>query len=328
MEKINLLEECKDARTIVISGHIRPDGDCVGSCMATYLYLSKALPKSEVKLYLEQPSDIFGCIKDLDKIDSTYGFDGIADVMIALDCEKTRLGDAEVIFDNAKKRINIDHHISNKLGCGDVNYVKPEASSTSELIYELMEEEYVDEDIAKAVYIGIIHDTGIFQYSNTSPNTLRIAAKLIEYGFDFPTIIDETFYEKTYTQNQLLGRALLESIIFMDGRCIVSCIDKKTLDFYNATSKDLEGIVSQLRIIKGVECAVFMYEIGTLEYKVSLRSCKYIDVAKVASYFGGGGHIRAAGCTMNGTFYDVINNISARLELQFLEHEGIVTPVE
>jgi phosphoesterase RecJ-like protein len=328
MEKINLLEECKDARTIVISGHIRPDGDCVGSCMATYLYLSKALPKSEVKLYLEQPSDIFGCIKDLDKIDSTYGFEAVADVMIALDCEKTRLGDAEVIFDNAKKRINIDHHISNKLGCGDVNYVKPEASSTSELIYELMEEEYVDEDIAKAVYIGIIHDTGIFQYSNTSPNTLRIAAKLIEYGFDFPTIIDETFYEKTYTQNQLLGRALLESIIFMDGRCIVSCIDKKTLDFYNATSKDLEGIVSQLRIIKGVECAVFMYEIGTLEYKVSLRSCKYIDVAKVASYFGGGGHIRAAGCTMNGTFYDVINNISARLELQFLEHEGIVTPVE
>jgi phosphoesterase RecJ-like protein len=328
MEKINLLEECKDAKTIVISGHIRPDGDCVGSCMATYLYLSKALPKSEVKLYLEQPSDIFGCIKDLDKIDSTYGFDGIADVMIALDCEKTRLGDAEVIFDNAKKRINIDHHISNKLGCGDVNYVKPEASSTSELIYELMEEEYVDEDIAKAVYIGIIHDTGIFQYSNTSPNTLRIAAKLIEYGFDFPTIIDETFYEKTYTQNQLLGRALLESIIFMDGRCIVSCIDKKTLDFYNATSKDLEGIVSQLRIIKGVECAVFMYEIGTLEYKVSLRSCKYIDVAKVASYFGGGGHIRAAGCTMNGTFYDVINNISARLELQFLEHEGIATPLE
>jgi phosphoesterase RecJ-like protein len=328
MEKINLLEECKDAKTIVISGHIRPDGDCVGSCMATYLYLSKALPKSEVKLYLEQPSEIFGCIKDLDKIDSTYGFEAVADVMIALDCEKTRLGDAEVIFDNAKKRINIDHHISNKLGCGDVNYVKPEASSTSELIYELMEEEYVDEDIAKAVYIGIIHDTGIFQYSNTSPNTLRIAAKLIEYGFDFPTIIDETFYEKTYTQNQLLGRALLESIIFMDGRCIVSCIDKKTLDFYNATSKDLEGIVSQLRIIKGVECAVFMYEIGTLEYKVSLRSCKYIDVAKVASYFGGGGHIRAAGCTMNGTFYDVINNISARLELQFLEHEGIVTPVE
>jgi phosphoesterase RecJ-like protein len=328
MEKINLLEECRNAKTIVISGHIRPDGDCVGSCMASYLYLSKALPKAKVKVCLEQPSDIFGCIKDFDKIDSTYGIDGVADVVIALDCEKTRLGDAQDIFDKAAKRINIDHHISNKLGCGDINYVNPEASSTSELVYELMEKEYVDEEIAKAVYIGIIHDTVIFQYSNTSPNTLRIVAELIEYGFDFPTIIDETFYEKTYTQNQLLGRALLESILFMDGRCIVSCIDKKTLDFYNATSKDLEGIVSQLRIIKGVECAVFMYEIGTLEYKVSLRSCKYIDVAKVASYFGGGGHVRAAGCTMNGTFYDVINNVSARLELQFLEHEGIAAPLE
>jgi phosphoesterase RecJ-like protein len=321
MEKINLLEECKDAGTVVVSGHIRPDGDCVGACLATYMYLKKALPESDIKLFLEKPSDIFSCIKDFDNIDSTYKIDGEADVVIALDCEKTRLGDAESIFDNAKKRINIDHHISNKLGCGDVNYIDPAASSTSELIYDIMEKDYVDEEIAKAVYIGIIHDTGIYQYSNTSPKTLRIAADLIEYGFDFPSIIDETFYEKTYTQNQLMGRALLESILFMDGKCIVSCISKKTLDFYNATSKDLEGIVSQLRIIKGVECAVFMYETGVQEFKVSLRSCKYIDVAKVASYFGGGGHVRAAGCTMNGTFYDVINNISARLELQFKENE-------
>jgi phosphoesterase RecJ-like protein len=320
MDKINLLDECKDAKTIVISGHIRPDGDCVGSCMAMYLYFSKALPKANVKVFLEEPSAIFNCIKDFDKIDATYKIDKAVDVLIDLDCEKTRLGKAESLFDNAKKTINIDHHISNKAGCGDINYVDVTASSTSELVYDLMEKKYVDEDIAKAVYIGIIHDTGIFQYSNTSPKTLRTVADLVEFGFDFPTIIDETFYEKTYTQNQLLGRALLESIMFMDGRCIVSCIDKKTLDFYNASSKDLDGIINQLRVIKGVECAVFMYEIGTMEYKVSMRSCKYIDVASVASYFGGGGHVRAAGCTMNGTFYDVINNISARLELQFIEH--------
>ncbi len=116
-----------------------------------------------------------------------------------------------------------------------------------------------------------------------------------------------------------LGRALLESIIFMGGKCIVSVIDKKTLDFYNATSKDLDGIVNQLRVTKGVECAVFMYETGNLEFKVSLRSCKYVDVSKVAAYFGGGGHVRAAGCNMNGTFYDVINNISKQIELQMQE---------
>ena len=84
--------------------------------------------------------------------------------------------------------------------------------------------------------------------------------------------------------------------------------------------KDLDGIVNQLRIIKGVECAIFMYMTGNLEYKVSLRSCKYVDVSKVAAFFGGGGHVRAAGCTLNGTFYDVVNNISKQIELQMKEH--------
>lgn len=322
MEKINLLEECKDAKSIVISGHIRPDGDCVGSCMAMYLYLKKALADAAVTVCLEKPSEVFQCIQGFECIDSSFHVE-VPDVFIALDCEQSRLGEAQPLFEGAKKRINIDHHVSNVGGCGDVNYVVPGLSSTAELVYELIDKSYMDEEIAKAVYIGIIHDTGIFKYSNTSPKTLRIAAELIEYGFDFPAIIDETFYEKTYVQNQLLGRALLESIVFMDGKCIVSAINRKILDFYNAKPKDLEGIVNQLRIIKGVECAIFMYETGNQEYKVSLRSCKYIDVSKVASYFGGGGHVRAAGCSMNGNFYDVINNISRQIVRQMKEHEEL-----
>lgn len=321
MEKFNLLEECKDAENIFISGHVRPDGDCVGSCLAMYLYLRKALPEVKVRVALEEPSEVFRCIKGFDEIDGTYAVEGSVDVFIALDCEKSRLGEAEEIFANARKRINIDHHVSNEWGCGDINYVVPGFSSTAELVYDLFDRQYMDEEIAKAVYIGIVHDTGIFKYSNTSPGTLRTAAELIEYGFDFPRIIDETFYEKTYTQNQLLGRALLESIVFMNGKCIVSAIDKKTLDFYNATSKDLEGIVNQLRVTKGVECAIFMYATGNLEYKVSLRSCEYVDVSKVAAFFGGGGHVRAAGCTINGTFYDVANNLSKQIELQMKAHE-------
>ena len=197
----------------------------------------------------------------------------------------------------------------------------PKASSASELVYDVIEKELLDEEIAKAIYIGIIHDTGIFQYSNTSPKTLQIAGELIRYGFDFPTLIDETFYEKTYVQNQIMGRALLESILFMDGKCVVSHIDRKTMDFYHVTSKDLDGIVNQLRIIKGVECAIFMYETQAQQFKVSMRSCKYVDVSKVASYFGGGGHVRAAGCTMNGSFYDVVNNLSRHIEEQIKEHK-------
>ena len=321
MEKFNLLDECRDARSIFISGHVRPDGDCVGSCLAMYMYLKKALPAAAVSVSLEEASEVFQCIRGFDEIDSTYAVEGNVDVFIALDCEKSRLGKAEDIFAGAGKRINIDHHISNERGCGDVNYVVPGFSSTAELVYDLFDRQYMDAEIAKAIYTGIVHDTGIFKYSNTSPKTLRVAAELIEYGFDFPQLIDETFYEKTYAQNQLLGRALLESIVFMDGKCIVSAIDKKTLDFYNASSKDLEGIVNQLRITKGAECAIFMYETGNLEYKVSLRSCKYVDVSRVASFFGGGGHVRAAGCDINGTFYDVVNNISKQIELQMKEHE-------
>ena len=168
----------------------------------------------------------------------------------------------------------------------------------------------------RTLYIGIIHDTGVFKYSNTSPRTLRVAAELIEFGFDFPRLIDETFYEKTYIQNQLMGRAVLESIRFLDGRCIVSMIDRKAMKFYQADPKDLDGIVNQLRIVKGVECAIFMYETAPMEYKVSMRSNGKVDVAEIAMKFGGGGHTRAAGCNMKGTYYDTINNLSVHIEEQ------------
>ena len=315
---MNIYEEVKDAKTIGISGHIRPDGDCVGSCMGLYLYLKKVCPAAAIQVMIERPADVFSCIRGIEEISSDFKpITEKFDVYIALDSEKSRIGEAEKFFDQAEKRINIDHHISNAGGSGDVNYVVPTASSASELVYDVIgDKSAIDADIAKALYIGIIHDTGVFQYSNTSPKTMKIAAELISYGFDFPELIDKTFYEKTYVQNQILGRALLESILFMDGKCIVSMIDKKTMAFYNADSHDLEGIVRQLRSTKGVECAIFLYQTDTLEYKVSLRSNGAVDVAKVASFFGGGGHVRAAGVTMQGTFYDIVNNLSAQIEKQ------------
>ncbi len=315
-----LAEEIKGAKTIGISGHIRPDGDCVGSCMALYLYLKKCvMPDTEVCIYLEQPSDIFKTIQGIEEIQTEAG-EKEYDVFFALDCESSRLGFAEPLFLAAKKKINIDHHISNK-GCGNVNYVDAAVGSTSELIYDLLDKELLDAEIAKAVYIGMIHDTGVFQYSNTSPKTLRIAADLLEYGFDFSALIEKTFYEKTYLQNQIMGRALLESFLFLNGKCVVSAVDKKLMDFYNVTPKDLDGIVNQLRNCKGVECAIFMYQTGVLEYKVSMRSTDKVDVAKIATFFGGGGHKKAAGCTMSGTFHDVINNLSLHIEKQLNEEK-------
>lgn len=127
--------------------------------------------------------------------------------------------------------MHIDHHISNVPGCGDVNLVVPDASSTAEVLYGLIPKEDMDTEIATAIYTGIIHDTGVFQYTNTSPKTMQIGAELIGYGFPFAQIIEESFYQKTYLQTQVLGRALIESIRFMDGQCIFSCMDQEKWHF-------------------------------------------------------------------------------------------------
>jgi phosphoesterase RecJ-like protein len=302
------------AKTVGIGGHIRPDGDCVGSTMALYLYLKKNFADLKVDIFLDKIPESYRIIDKTDEINSDFASDVDSyDVFFALDCGKERLGDVEKFFDAAKKKINIDHHVSNT-GTGDENYIVPTASSASELVYNCMDREKLDVSIAQAIYMGIVTDTGVFKYSNTSPDTMKVAADLISFGFDFGALIDHVFYEKSYVQNQILGRALLESMLFMDGECIVSVISKQTMDFYMAQSSDLDGIVSQLLLTTGTECAIFIYEIGSMEYKVSLRSKGKVNVAKIAELFGGGGHARAAGCTMNGTQHDIINNLSEYIE--------------
>ena len=239
------------------------------------------------------------------------------DLFICLDCgDEERLGFSMPLFQSALHTFCMDHHVSNQ-SFAEYNQIVPDASSTSELIYGIMDKKRVTREIAECLYMGIAHDTGIFQYSNVSPSTFRMAAELLETGIDAAELIDFTYYEKTYAQNQVLGRALLESIVFMDGKCIAAFMKKSQMDFYGVTPKDLDGIVSQLRITQGVEVAIFAYETEKDLYKVSLRSKKAIDVSVIAGYFGGGGHVRAAGCIMPGTIYDVLNNLSRQIELQF-----------
>ena len=287
---IRITEEVRNAGSIAVSGHIRPDGDCVGSVMGLYLYLKKELPEAEVDVYLEKPAELFDCISHIEDIKSKFNnvdTGKIYDVFIVLDCADDRLGEVRVLYEKARKKINIDHHISNP-GCGDVRIVEPERSSTAELLYDLMDPAALDEEIARALYIGIIHDTGVLRYSNTAPHTLQVVSELIKFGFDFSKIIDDTFYEKTYVQTQIMGRAILESVRFMHDKCIVSMVSRRMMDFYQVTPQDLDGIVNQLLAVKGVECAIFMYEIRTLEYKISMRSKGRVDVASVAMRFGGG----------------------------------------
>ena len=305
-----------DVKTVAISGHVRPDGDCIGSCMGMYLYITKNYPDIRVDVFLEDVPPELQFIKDSDKINTSFETDVDSyDLFICLDCEKGRLGGSEPIFDAAKKTFNIDHHISNT-GTGDITYVVPTASSACELVFDCVEEDKLDIEAAKAIYTGMVTDTGVFKYNSTSPKTLQVAAKLIGYGFDFTSLIDHVFYEKTYLQNQILGRALLESILLLDGRVCASVVSKQTMEFYNCTGGDLDGIVNQLMFTIGVDCAIFMYENEPMEYKVSLRSNGAVNVSKIAQVFGGGGHVRASGCTMNGTAHDAINAITKYIHMQ------------
>ena len=317
--ELDILKECAGAKRIAIAGHQKPDGDCVGACLSVWYYLKHQLEGADVKVFLEKPDPVFAELNGYEEIVSDFPDEEPFDVLFILDCNLERTGLAQKYAQNAGKIINIDHHVTNANGCGTVNYVDPTVGAACELIYDLVDKDKMDAELAKSIYVGIIHDTGVFQYSNTTPETLRRAAHLLSFGFEADRIILETFYQKTYVQAQIMGRALMESIRFMDGRCIVSMIDRKTMDFYNVTKQDFEGIVNQLRNIKGVSCAIFMYETATLEYKVSLRTDKNVDAAKIAALFGGGGHAMAAGCTMKGTFHDCVNNLSAEIAKQLEE---------
>ena len=314
---MDLLKELKGAKTIGITGHVRPDGDCVGSVMSMYLFVRKICPGAKIVPMLEFIPEEYMFIQGTNDVCLDYN-PGVEkfDIFIGLDSSTVdRYGEAEQYFLSATKTLVIDHHKTNE-GFGDVKLIVGDASSTCELVSTLIPRKYMDVEIAKALYMGIVSDTGVFQYSCASPTTYRIAADLIEYGFDFSDIIEKTFYEKTRKQNEILGRALMESIVFMDGKCIVSKVDKKTMDFYEADSHDLDGIASQLRYTKGVEVAIFMHEVEPMVYKVSLRSKRLVDVAKIAKFYNGGGHERAAGFTMNGTFHDCVNNISDSIAIQ------------
>ena len=281
-----------------IGGHIRPDGDCVGSCMALYLYVKTYYPEIQVDVYLDNPKPVFGHIDCMDEIKTELDGDKEYDLFVTCDVSaRDRLALAGPYFDTAKKTACIDHHISNP-GFAQVNHIRGEVSSACEVLYGLFDPEKVVRTIAVPIYTGMVHDTGVFQYSSTSPETMRIAGELM---------------------NQVMGRVLAESLMLLDGKCIIGYLKKKDMDFYGVEGKDLDGIVSQLRLTEGVEVAMFLYELETQSFKVSLRSNGKVDVSKIAVYFGGGGHMRAAGCDLQGSVYDVINNVTEQICKEFQE---------
>ena len=313
----NLLEECKDARNIIVTGHIKPDGDCIGSTMALTLYLKKKLPKADVRLFLEKPMPHFIVLPGIDMIDSTYsGNPKDTDVCIVLDTNAGRIGSAEKFFEEAKKTINIDHHISNKEGSAMLNFVDPDASSASELIYRMIDKEDIDTEIARYLYLGITHDTGVFRFSNTSKETMIAASELITYGFDFSDLLEKTYYEKTYEQMLTISKIVAKAERFFGEKVVYGYVDYEEYVKEKMDPADFDGAINELRIIRGCECAIFMYPMNEVTVKVSLRSIGTVDVSAICEKFGGGGHKRAAGFYIKGERLNVLEDILKAIEEQ------------
>lgn len=316
MLSMTLAEQLDKAGSVAIAGHVKPDGDCVGSTLAVYNYIKTYYSDIEVALYLEPIPNIFKFLKSSDEINSTYDKEQQYDLFIAMDCgDIGRLGQAEKYFTSAKKTFCIDHHISNE-SFADVNYIFPEASSTSELVYDLMEEDRITKEIAECIYVGIVHDTGVFQYSCTSSKTMNVAGHLMDKGIDFSRIVDETYFKKTYEQNRILGQALVDSRLTLDGKCISTVVSAEEMEAFGVLPKHLEGIVQQLRVTKGVEAAIFLYENPDGSYKVSMRSGGKVDVAAILMKYKGGGHKRAAGATMHMDANQILSIITQDVKKQ------------
>ena len=314
-----------EVKSVGIAGHIRPDGDCVGSCMAMYNYLVTYYPTLQVSVILEEIPHIFDFFKNSNKIKAADSIskDTIFDLFIALDCsEAARLGDASVFFNNAKQTICIDHHIS-KGNFADSNYIIPDDSSTCELVYNQLPKDRITPEIAECLYTGIIHDTGVFQYSCTTEATMKCAGYLMSLGINFPKICDDTYYAKTMTQNKMLGYVLSNCKTYLNGKVLAAVITQEDMKKFNAKTKHLEGIVQQMRNTTGVEVAVFLYQLDNGEYKGSTRATGDVDLTVVTGHFGGGGHKKAAGFSVDcNNPWEVVEQVVELVSIQLSKLEN------
>lgn len=302
------MNKIQAADTIAILGHIRPDGDCIGSCLGLYNYIKDNMSDKTVKVYLQPIMDKFKFLNGAEHIVSTPE-EVCYDLAISLDCGDTdRHGEFSCIYSNAKDTICLDHHRSN-MGFGNYYYCDPDASSCCEVLCRFLDMDKITFEAAEPLYLGIIHDTGVLKYPSTSEATMKCAGALISKGVRTQYIIDETFYKVTYRQNRLTGKALLNAKLHLSDKVISTCVTKEMFDEFGATKDDTDGIVDKIRVTEGVEVAIFVYQLSEDVFKFSLRSVSYVDVSKIAVAFGGGGHIRAAGFEAKGDYNKNFNII-------------------
>ena len=292
-----LFERIERAGTIAMAGHVRPDGDSIGSCLGLRNYIADNYPEKTVDVYIGDCTDKFSFMRGFDRAcrDPRDMEGKMYDLFIALDtAQASRLGEFRQLTEHCRDSYCVDHHDTNDPFTNG-GIVKPRASSTCEIVYELLEADKVSKETAECLYTGIIHDTGVFQYSSTSKKTMDIAGALIELGIDFPWIVSYTFFSKTFAQQRITGHALQKAELDLDNQYLTCVITKSEQEEFGVATIELDGIVAKLRETDGVRVVAFFYQLDDGAYKCSLRSTDSTDVSSIAQTFGGGGHVHAAG---------------------------------
>lgn len=297
-----------DYNNFAIVSHTSPDGDSMGSMLALYSILS--IEGKHVDMFIDDVLPERYSFLPFFELVKPFNGSKNYDCLFALDCgDPERLGKCKEHISKAKAVINIDHHISNYM-YGTVNILEIKASSTGEMLYDIFADNNyeINKDTALCLYTSILTDTGGFKYSNTTSNTLKVAGNLIDTGIDFSEIYSIIYDRKSIEQVKLMSRVISTLDMALDNRVALLSLFPNMLKECGAKEEDASEFINISRDIDGVEVAVFIKEKASQSFRISLRSKSKVDVRRIAERFGGGGHVRAAGCTIEGN-YEVVKNI-------------------
>ncbi|HRX58120.1 MAG TPA: bifunctional oligoribonuclease/PAP phosphatase NrnA [Eubacteriales bacterium] len=296
---------------LLLIAHVSPDGDTLGSCFALYGALT-SLGK-RVQIVCEDPVPaVYRFLPFSNRVIAPEAAKP-AKAAVSVDCaDLARTGRAEALFAAAEDTLNIDHHGTNDRYAAN-NFVQ-KAGATGELVYGVITAlgVPVDQDAASCLYAAVTTDTGNFSYSNTTPDTLRIAAELLETGIDLPEINRKLFRTVPYHKLMLQALAVTKARLYEDGRIGVTALTLAEVESCGASAEDTEGIIDSIRDIDTVEIAAMLREAGDGKIRVSLRGKTCADVSRIATAFGGGGHRLAAGCTMEPPIEEAAEQIMQR----------------
>jgi phosphoesterase RecJ-like protein len=295
--------------------HENPDGDALGSLLATKLALDSLGKDSEMYLYGDAPLPREYGFMPLEGIRRELPDDAAERVLVALDCaNESRMGPVPQLLEEAPLALDIDHHHDNSR-FGDVNLVVGDASSTGEVLRDVFAELDVvlTPEIAEALYIAVVTDTGRFQYTNTTPKALRLAAELVEAGADVHRVFQGVYESVEFAKLKLLARALDRAQVYEGGRLVVSYLLRSDFTELNAAEAYSEGIIDYLRAVEGAEMAALIREPPRREgptRRVSLRASNdELDVSAIARKSDGGGHRQAAGFSSDSSVEEITDFI-------------------